>query len=63
MYIILLRTGVVYMAETTKPSQSQKPSRSWTPGPLTPEEIEELRRDKRETHEWNMKRLEERGVK
>ena len=47
------------MAEITKPSQNQKQESSWEPGPLTQQEIESLRQDKKEAHKrfdelWEM---------
>ena len=40
------------MAGTTMPSQNQKQERSFRLGPLTPQEIESLRQDKRETSQF-----------
>ena len=51
------------MAEITKPLQSQKQKPSFTPRRLTRQEIDELRRDKRETLEYAMKRFDEMGIK
>jgi len=42
------------MAATTTPSPNPKPERSWEPGPLTPQEIESLRQDKKECHQHGM---------
>ena len=42
------------MEETTKPSQNPKPERSWELGPLTPQEIESLRQDRKESHRHSM---------
>ena len=45
------------MAETTKPSPTQKHSPSEGPRPLTVEEIESLRQSKRDCHEQSKKQF------
>jgi len=51
------------MAVITKPSKTQKPSLSDGPRPLTKQEIESLRQDAKETHEWAQKYLEKMNIK
>jgi len=45
------------MAEITKPLQNQKPAPLEGPRPLTPQEIESLRQDRKEGHEWAQKAI------
>jgi len=51
------------MAVITKPSRTRKLSLSDGPRPLTRREIESLRQDARETHEWAQKELDRMGIK
>ena len=51
------------MAETTMPSPNQKPEPSWQPGPLTPQEIESLRKDKQESRQHSLEFFKKHGVK
>ncbi len=51
------------MAENTKPSPNQKPESSWAPGPLTPQEIELLRQDRKECHLHSLEFFRAHGVK
>ena len=46
-----------------KHSQNRKQERSWTPGPLTRQEIESLRQDKKAAHEANVKFFRTKGLR
>jgi len=46
-----------FMAETIKPSQTQKPTSSETPRPLTRPEIESLRQNRQKDHIWAQKAI------
>jgi hypothetical protein len=47
---------LIFMAVTTKRSQTLKPSLSDGPRPLTKQEIESLRRNRKEGHIWFQKK-------
>jgi hypothetical protein len=51
------------MKAALKPSQTRKPSLSDGPRPLTKQEIESLRQDKKEGHIWAQKALDKMGIK
>jgi len=47
----------------TKPSQTRKPSLSEGPRPLTKQEIESLRQDRREDHIWFQEAIKKLNLK
>jgi hypothetical protein len=51
------------MTATLKRSQNLKPALSEEPRLLTKQEIESLRQDARERHEWAQKTLDKMGIK
>ena len=50
------------MTEITKPLQNQKQERSWEPGPLTPQEIESLRQNRKESYKHSLESFKRRGI-
>ena len=54
---------LISMTETLKRSQTQKRPPSEGPRPLTKQEIESLRRDRQEGHQWAQKALDKMNIK
>ena len=51
------------MTETAKPSRNLKPAPSEGPRPLTKQEIESLRQDAKEGHQWYQKAFKKLNLK